>query len=185
MYTMRAGSARLVFTLLSAQFDVVPEGQAQYWVAPLSNFVSAYAQRDVELDRHPLRLRPTPVVPAGTPQAEKEDFESRNRKPLIRFDYEGAPGFIEPLPDHGARTESLRTGGQRNRLTAAMVGEVGDNPVKGLEELEGSIPAQAFCFAASIVTSACSPATGPRTFRRRIPTKRSGLADLYERSGGP
>lgn len=139
-YDMEWKSARLVFTLLSARFDAVPERRARYWVAPLSNFVSAYAQRDAGLDWHPLRLHPTPVAPAGTPQAEKEAIKARSRKPLIRFDYQERPGFVEALPDHDARIESLRSGGQRNRLTAVMVGEVGDNPVGGLEELEGWFP---------------------------------------------
>lgn len=139
-YDLEWESTRLVFTLLSARFDAVPERSPRYWAAPLSNFISEYTQRDAELDRHPLRLEPTPIASTGTLQAEKEAFETRHRKPLIRFDYKGGPGFVEALPDHDDRVEALRSGRQRNRLTAVMVGEVGENPARDLEEIEGWFP---------------------------------------------
>jgi len=96
-----------------------------------------------------LRVFPTPEVPEQItcvlygPNYDRDKSRaisallaanSKNR--LIIFQVNDALGFIERLPDHEDRKDSLLAGKERARLTAVMVGEVGNNPCGSLEDLE-------------------------------------------------
>lgn len=102
-------------------FDVTPSA---YWVLPLLNFVSSYKQRDSTLNRHPLRIYPTPSYPEGPLTREElpKRWIANSHNHLIKFEYEGELGFIERVP-HGEENERLlHAGKERKLVTAVMVG---------------------------------------------------------------
>jgi hypothetical protein len=126
---------------MRSQFDANPKGAPKFWVLPLVNFISEFVHWHPELNRHPLRLFPTPVVPDGLSERD-EFFASRvanEKNRLIIFEFNGARGFIEPLADYRKRKESLLSEKNKDGVTAVMVGEVGSNPIE-FEQLEGWFP---------------------------------------------
>jgi hypothetical protein len=139
MFGGSGGSA--TFTPLRSQFDATGTGQPHYWVMPLTNFLSRLTSRHPVLDRHPLRIYPTPVVPDGL-EGEDAFIANHNanlKNRLITFEFMGGPGFIEALPDYEQRAKNLTEGRERHSITAVMVGEVG---ARGIEQadLEGWFP---------------------------------------------
>jgi hypothetical protein len=134
-----SGSA--TFTPLRSQFDAAGKGQPHYWVMPLTNFLSRLTSRHPVLDRHPLRIYPTPVVPDGLEGEDAfiADYNANLKNRLITFEFVGGPGFIEALPDYDQRAKNLTEGRERHSITAVMVGEVG---ARGIEQadLEGWFP---------------------------------------------
>jgi len=114
-----------------AQFDVHTAQPAAYWVLPLTNFISEFSEAHPELDRHPLRIYPTPDIPTDLPANEQyaatSYANSKNR--LIIFELEGTLGFIEPLPDYEERKEQLLKRRERHAVTAVMVGSVGAHSI--------------------------------------------------------
>jgi hypothetical protein len=131
-----SGSA--TFTPLRSQFDASGKGQPHYWVMPLSDFLSRFISRHPTLDRHPLRIYPTPIVPDGL-EGEDAFIATHNanlKNRLITFEFMGSPGFIEALPDYDQRAKNLTEGHERHSITAVMVGEAG---TRGIEQadLEG------------------------------------------------
>ena len=66
--------AVLKLHLSVGQFDSRCHGEPRFWVMPLSNFISDFAQRHEQLDRHPLRIYPTPVIPSDLTQEEVSDI---------------------------------------------------------------------------------------------------------------
>jgi len=125
-------SGKINFTLLRSQFDTAPTGHSIYWVIPLTNFLSKFVTWHPTLDRHPLRIYPTPIVPDGLSEEDAfiaaHNANLKNR--LITFEFMGKPGFIEALPDYSAREENLREGRERNAITALMIGEVSSNSIE-------------------------------------------------------
>jgi hypothetical protein len=139
MFGGSSGSA--TFTPLRSQFDAAGKGQPHYWVMPLTNFLSGLTLRHPILDRHPLRIYPTPVVPDGLEGEDAfiADYNANLKNRLIIFEFMGGPGFIEALPDYDQRAKNLTEGRERHSITAVMVGEVG---ARGIEQadLEGWFP---------------------------------------------
>lgn len=140
---------RIFFDVFASRFDAEEARKPKYWVLPLTNFVPKWRQMRAELDRHPLRVFPTPEIPEdiinlphGLDEERAKDraisallaANSKNR--LIAFEFNEAPGFIERLPDYEDRKEDLLEGKERIRPTAIMVGEVGSNPGGTLDEVE-------------------------------------------------
>lgn len=116
----------LTFSPQRSQFDAAGKGRPHYWVMPLTNFLSRFVARYQILDRHPLRIYLTPVVPDGL--AEEDAFiaghNSNLKNRLIAFEFMGRPAFIEALPDYDRRVKNLTAGRERFSVTAVMVGEV-------------------------------------------------------------
>ena len=125
-------SGKINFTLLRSKFDTAATGHSMYWVIPLTNFLSKFVTWHPTLNRHPLRIYPTPIVPDGL--SEEDAFIAANnanlKNRLITFEFMGNSGFIEALPDYSAREESLRQGRERYAITALMIGEVGSNSIE-------------------------------------------------------
>ncbi len=123
---------RLRFHVVQSQFDVTSPGTACYWVLPLVNFVSDYARSRGPVDRHPLRIYPTPPIPPGLSGkdlflAELRAFTKNN---LINFNYDGHEAFIEPLPDYDERKSMLENGRASHLTTAIMVGELASRSIE-------------------------------------------------------
>lgn len=142
------GVRSLGFDVFLSRFDAEGAGDPKYWVLPLTNFVSEWRQGRADLDRHPLRIFPTPevpneitYVPYGPDEEEATNrsfsalYTANSRNRLVVFEFEGAPGFVERLPDYEDRKEDLLSGRERIMPTAVMVGEVGPNPTSTLTEL--------------------------------------------------
>jgi hypothetical protein len=125
-------SGKLDFYMLRSQFDAAGKSLPQYWVIPLSNFLSRFVSNHPSLDRHPLRFYPTPVVPEGLEEMDAfiatHNANLKNR--LIIFEFMGTGGFIEPLPDYDERQKSLTEGRERHSITAVMVGVVASNSIE-------------------------------------------------------
>ena len=126
-----------------AQFDVQSFDSAKYWVLPLSNFISNYGpNKNVELDRHPLRIYPTPIVPEEISDKDKfhANFIANNENHLISFRCNGGIGFIEKLNDYDERKNRLLDGNERNNITAVMIGEIGTKSANDFADLEKWFP---------------------------------------------
>ncbi len=126
-----------------AQFDVQSFDSAKYWVLPLSNFISNYGpNKNVELDRHPLRIYPTPIVPEEISDKDKfhANFIANNENHLISFRCNGGIGFIEKLNDYDERKNRLLDGNERNIITAVMIGEIGTKSANNFADLEKWFP---------------------------------------------
>lgn len=135
------GVENLTFDVFMSQFDAEECGDPKYWVLPLTNFVAEWWRGwRADLDRHPLRIFPTPEVPdeiTCVPFGPEHDrllnraflaLEAANSKnKLIAFEFNGTLGFIERLPGYEDRREKLLVGQERTLPTAVMVGEVGSN----------------------------------------------------------
>lgn len=134
------------FAVGQSTFDA--GGEPEYWVLPLANFLSEGRQWRPELNRHPLRVFPTPEVPDEITHVplEHEDREaletravlslhaanSKNR--LIVFEFDGGLGFMERLPDYSDSETTLLEGREKHKTTAVMVGPTG-GPGRSFEEM--------------------------------------------------
>lgn len=125
-------TGRVTFHPLRSQFDAAGEGRPHYWVMPLTNFLSRFVARYTLLDRHPLRIYPTPVVPGGLAEEDTfiADHNANLKNRLIAFEFMGRPAFIEALPDYDLRVKNLTGGRERHAVTAVMVGEVGGRSIE-------------------------------------------------------
>ena len=133
---------RLELVTLAADFtpnDAVP---GSYWVVPLVNFVSDFRKAFPELDRHPLRIFPTPPIPAGLPENEAIKAESiaNSKNSLIAFTWNSTRCFIEALPDYKQREDNLRARKVFSAVTALMVGGLSSHPWSTVDEIESWLP---------------------------------------------
>lgn len=126
------GGAKLTFSSLRSQFDAAGSGLPQFWVLPLANFISRFVASHPVLDRHPLRIYPTPIVPDGLSEDEAfvAAYNANLKNRLITFEFNKRPGFIEPLADYDVRVDGLLEGRERSSVTAVMVGEVGSESIE-------------------------------------------------------
>jgi hypothetical protein len=139
---------RITFDVFLSRFNSEVSQEARFWVLPLTNFVSEFTPAWAELNRHPLRIFPTPEVPdeiTHVPHGPDEEkakgraisalLTANSKNQLIAFEFNDALGFIEALADYEDRKEDLLTGKERTRLTTVMVGEVGTNPCETLDQV--------------------------------------------------
>jgi hypothetical protein len=141
--TSRNYESNVSFYSNIAQFDVRSLDSVKYWVLPLSNFISKFGpNKIVELDRHPLRIYPTPIVPEEISDKDKvhANFIANNKNHLISFRCNGGIGFIEMLPDYDDRKNRLLDGNDRNNITAVMIGEIGTKSANEFADLEKWFP---------------------------------------------
>jgi len=131
--------SKLNFSALRPQFDTVGTGEAKYWVLPLSNFISGFAQYPLCLDRHPLRICSTSISFNELPNQKKAIARFLAKNKLIIFKFNDSLGFIEPLADYNERKNRLLSGQERNVITSVMVGEVSSNSIE-LEDLDQWFP---------------------------------------------
>jgi hypothetical protein len=139
-YTLDKESVLKLHVALS-QFDPISQQIPRFWVLPLSNFVSEFAQRHPLLDRHPLRIYPTPGIPPDLKEEERSlaPFIVHSKNHLILFEFSSALAFIEKLPDYDERKRDLLSGQIGNLITAVMIGEIGSNSMD-LDRLEAWLP---------------------------------------------
>lgn len=141
------------FAVGMSRFEADTRAEPAYWVLPLANFLSECRQRHPMLDRHPLRVFPTPEVPnelTHVPLGPDHDSlltkayqfltvaESKNR--LIYFRFGEGVGFVERLPDYSESKRLLLEGKQRRKTTAVMVGPTGNGSVDDFERMRGWFP---------------------------------------------
>jgi len=133
---------RITFHVMEALFEKSGAQLPRYWVLPLSNFLSDFTDQYKELGRHALRLYPTPKVPRKTSRADRKvaTYIANQKNRLIVFETEQGLGFIEPLIDYKDRENNLRSGRERNALTAIMVGELGNHPCNNYTDLQTWFP---------------------------------------------
>ena len=94
------------------QYD--PEARIPaYWVLPISNFLCEFRQNPTELKNHPLRM------------------DENNE--IIKFNFDGEPGFIEPLADYEVRKKDLLSGRACFKITAMMIGSIGPKHIHGID----------------------------------------------------
>lgn len=143
------GVQKITFQVLWSEFVATDAQEPKYWVLPLTNFISEFRwYAPDELDRHPLRIFPTPHVPEeithiptdeATEEAEMRArlalmaANSKNR--IVSFEFGGAYGFVERVPEYEELKASLLAEERQTRLTAVMVGEIGSNPINLFDEL--------------------------------------------------
>jgi hypothetical protein len=120
----------ITFVPVRSQYTSAPHGPSAYWVMPLVNFVSDFLQAHPDLSRHPLRIYPTPEIPAGLSRDDHlvASIEAGQKDRLIVFELHGKLGFIEPLPDYEERESRLESGAERCLVTALMVGHAPSDP---------------------------------------------------------
>lgn len=127
-----SNSGKLELYPLRSQFDPTAPGTARYWVVPVFNLLSEFAFRHPSLDRHPLRIFPTPIVPAGLSKEENVSatFKANEKNKLIVFESDGELCFVEALPDFEDRKKKLMSRRERTMVTAVMVGAAGPRPIE-------------------------------------------------------
>jgi hypothetical protein len=139
---------------IHSRFEVAGAEPAKYWVLPLANFMPDPWNGFIhpELANHPLRLRPTPTIPADLPEEDRAmaEFHVYHQHNLFSFLLNGEPGFIERMPDYTKRVTLVRHRRSR-RITAVMVGPAHVQDVEWFD-YEGLFPLD--------VVSALSLATG-------------------------
>jgi hypothetical protein len=132
----RLGSAtdgeHIDFDLWCSEFECRGAMPAKYWVMPLMNFLSGFCLGPNVVDRHPLRIFPTPAIPQGLTGTELWQASSyaNSRNGVIVFTFNGSPAFIEPLADYDERERKLNGGSVKALATAIVVGEVGANSIE-------------------------------------------------------
>lgn len=115
---------------------------AEFWVAPLTNLLVHFIQRHPDLDRHPLRIYPTPLVPEGLKgnKALVAQANANRLNRLVIFQTATGLAFIEALPDYGARKERLETGRSKHEITAVMIGRLAGEPIETVEDVRSWFP---------------------------------------------
>ncbi len=111
------------------QFESKDSGNAKYWVLPLSNFLSGFAEFDTSLEHHPLRIFTFPGR-EELQQEERSRLMGGTLNHLILFDFANTKGFIEPLVDYEERKRKLEEGEVESLITSVMVGEIGPNSIE-------------------------------------------------------
>jgi len=112
------------------------KSDAKYWIIPCINLVLSpsfgvtQAHRYTNLREHPLRIFP---IPAGTDDFLASDASIQDKgwiqhnlvamSYIVGFFYNGAPAFIERLPDNNQITQELDDGVARLGVTSVMIGE--------------------------------------------------------------
>jgi hypothetical protein len=145
---------KVIFTVGLSMFDAEDARSPAYWVLPLTNFLSECRQSLPDaLDRHPLRIFPTPEVPdeiTHVPFGPDHDTllekawqclmvaNSKNR--LIIFEFGEGLGFVERLPDYAESERLLLEGQERHKTTAVMVGPTGGQTVEDFEVMRNWFP---------------------------------------------
>lgn len=137
-------------------FDADNAGNPGHWVLPLANFLSECRRAHPDLNRHPLRIFPTPEVPDEMAtvlldqdeEKRKKDEEravmslyfANSKNDLIVFEFGYGLGFVERLPDYFESEQLLVEGKERSKTTAVMVGPVGDGTVNSFERMREWFP---------------------------------------------
>jgi hypothetical protein len=143
------------FAVGLASFDA-DAGDPNYWVLPLANFLSECRQAHSDLNMHPLRVFPTPVLAEEVTTVRLDQYEEKREKDkkraalsryyansknsLIVFEFGEGLGFVERLPDYAESERLLVEGKERRKTTAVIVGPVGDEPVDSFERMQGWFP---------------------------------------------
>lgn len=97
-----------------------------YWVLPLFNFMPGWRNVSTEPRSRASRVARLAEVPAGLDPASGWPPRARtDQAHFIPFRLDGRPAAIEPTPDYEKSRRLLREGGERRRVTAVAVGEVG------------------------------------------------------------
>lgn len=98
-----------------------------YWVLPLFNFMPGWRNVSTQPRSRASRVARLAEVPAGLDPANGWPPRARtDQAHFIPFRLDGRPAAIEPMPDYEESRRLLREGGERRRVTAVAVGEVGD-----------------------------------------------------------
>lgn len=117
----------LRFVPSASVFDTSQRGEPRYWVLPLADFLSDFRDRHTQLDRHPLRIFPTPAVPDDLPERELiyAKLAAQQHNKLIVFTFGESLAFIERLVDYDTRERDLEEGRLKSTITSIMVGDLG------------------------------------------------------------
>ena len=146
----------LTFSIGQSAFEASRTGSPEYWVLPLTNFLSEFQQASGQLERHPLRVFPTPGVPAEHRLVERGPDEDENRRRMLRaaeilgtayakdslitFGFGEGSGFVERLPDYTERMRALLGGRERRKTTALMIGPTGGADTESFEAMRQWFP---------------------------------------------
>jgi hypothetical protein len=139
-YNFGTEPARLRFYIREGKLETRNTRAATYFAMPLVNCIADPANhlcRD-----HPLRIYPTPSIPDDVPADLKNlaAFIANQNNSVVGFSVDGGICFVERLADYDARAASLRNGAARRKITAVLVGEVGNNPVANLADFRSWFP---------------------------------------------
>lgn len=119
-------STTLKYRARSCRFEPAKPRRAQYWILPLTNFLSSFPEHRPELVHHPMRMRSPEPIPTGLSGEKREIAEmlAKHNDRVISFTLFGKPAFIERLPDYDKRMKRLTSGRRPHHITAVMVGQV-------------------------------------------------------------
>jgi hypothetical protein len=133
----------LRFYVQQASYDVGNPNPPRYFAIPLFNCLAE--GHDRLLRPHPLRIYETPEVPSSVPETEKffATMKANQKNLLVGFFIEGRLCFVERLADYDDRVTALKNGAVR-RITAILVGELGNHPASTLAEFWSWFPFEVF-----------------------------------------
>jgi hypothetical protein len=134
-YTVGTSGIRLQFRFPRSTFRPGSQGDVKYWVLPLCNFVNYFFPTPQPLAGHPLRIWVEPPVDLAADNEDRRKLRRWAGDRVIGFTWQGAPAFIERVPDYEERVEALRAGDNPMSITTVMVGEIGGaNPGEHLDD---------------------------------------------------
>jgi hypothetical protein len=138
-----AEQSPLRFYVQQASYDVGNPNPPRYFAIPLFNCLAE--GHDGLLRPHPLRIYETPEVPSSVPETDKifATMKANQKNVLVGFFIEGRLCFVERLADYDDRVAALKNGALR-RITAVLVGELGDRPASTLAEFWSWFPFELF-----------------------------------------
>ncbi len=122
--TLFGSDNKVNYSLQGGTFKVQEADVAEYWVVPLTNFVSHFPVNNHPLLlQHPLRLFKTPTIPGITDEKLRwfAHWTATQKNRLIGFEFGEKYGFIERLPDYSEREKRLKSGDERQCITALMI----------------------------------------------------------------
>lgn len=123
-------SNKLTFHISGGTFHQATHKKAKYWACPLENFVSVFRDVHPSLNNHPLRIFQTPKL-SRIAKEEKQyaSWYANSRNHLIIFKFGKELGFIEALPDYSDIEKLLKSGENKQSITALMVGTVNSESI--------------------------------------------------------
>lgn len=147
------GPTRLRFSVREGKLETSNSQPAKYFAMPLFNCVAELANQ--LHGEHPLRIFPTPSVPDDVPLDKQKTARllANQKNVVLAFYIDGKLCFIERLPDYEIRVAALKSGTARQKVTAVLVGDVGNNPVATLEDFRSWFPygiVSALAFASGV-----------------------------------
>jgi hypothetical protein len=142
--TLSPDSIRLRFSARAGKFETNNVKPAKYFVMPLFNCVADPTNQ--LYFAHPLRIFPTPVIPPTVPAERRiiANITANQKNSVLCFFIKGRLCFIERVPEYENYLAELKSEAVQRKITAVLVGDIGDSPASNLADFMSWFPSGVF-----------------------------------------